>query len=598
MPSALLTGFRNIASAVSGIWSGRSIYPAVSAETERTRPEHPDMARDFADLLPQARFRQAVSDCRWLAIASDIVGGALRQKTDYVSASHFATHFAGVDRAWGEQAEEKCRQLDAFCCTRGERFDWKRLWGLTIPHRATDGGVFFNLTESDTGWPLVQPIEATRIGTREDQVNHQHPEIVAPKSARAYRRAEDGRLQKIYTPYAGLRILSGIIYDDSGREVAYRVLGDATDGSDDVDVSAQDMVYIARPAWYSEGRPLPEMAVSVLALQDIHLARQAQLTKHIDSARRIAFEETADGLAPAARRLQDPLATRTPNGTVTKFVEEGQWSFVKSGHKVTPWDSKTPGGEWMAYDDKIVASALHGIRWRIEMLDPSGLKGANTRGFADQINTLIMEDFDFLVPPILRVRRWQIAKLIQRGDLAPSNDWWRWGVTPPPEFSPDPGRAINSELEAVRSGAQSMPHLHRRWGQRPADVLNEQADYLLLRRQVAQAKGLTPEESAQLGTLSQPGEAGPGSPTSDENGKALASIEQTKARADAFGVSVRAGAVTPSEEDEQFMREKLGLPPMSAAVKSAWAKEGVRRRITIAGADGSRPAAGGVPSEP
>lgn len=68
------------------------------------------------------------------------------------------------------------------------------------------------------------------------------------------------------------------------------------------------------------------------------------------------------------------------------------------------------------------------------------------------------------------------------------------------------------------------------------------------------------------------------------------SIETAKATSDAFGVSVRAGAITPSQEDEQFMRAKLGLPPMSAAVKEAWAKEGVRRPITIAGTDGSHPA--------
>ncbi len=501
MPSTMLDGFRNLGRAVNSLWYGRSMYPAVSEETERKRPLHPDMARDFADLLPQVRFKQAVSDVRWLAVASDIVGGALRQKTDYISASHFATHFCGDDSAWGELAEEKCQQLDAYCCTRGERYDWKRMWGLTVPHRATDGGIFFNLTETETGWPLVQPIEAPRIGSRNEETE------VGSGSAKSYQRGTDGTLQEISTPYGGLRILSGIIYDLAGREVAYRVLGGKDDGSEDVDVSAQDMVYIATPRWYSEGRPLPEMAVSALSLNDIHLARQAQLTKHLHSSRLIALRKTETG-TPAQKRLGgDPLATRTPLGTETTLVEEGQMSFIKHKDEMTPWDTKTPGGEWMGYDDKIVSSAVHAMRWRTEMLDPSGLKGANTRAFADQINTLIMEDFDSLVPAILRVRRWQIAKLIQRGDLTANADWWKWGVTPPPEFSPDPGRAITSELEAVRSGAQSMPHLHRRWGQRPREVLREQAEYIVEKREIAAEFNLTPEEIVQLGTLSKPGDA-------------------------------------------------------------------------------------------
>lgn len=503
MASALLQGFRNIANAVSGLWAGAAMYPAMGTEREHSRPRHPDMARDFASLLPQARFKQAVSDCRWLAVASDIVSSSLQIRADYLSASQWATHYSGANRAWGEKAETYCQQLDALCCTRGERYDWKRLWRLTVPHLATDGGLFLNLTETETRWPLVQPLEAPRIGSRDDKPT------VQPKSARSYQRSEGGKLTRIYTPYAGLQILSGIIYDEGGREVAYRVLGADEDGAEDVDVSAQDMIHLAAPRWFSEGRPLPEMAPSLLALQDIHLARSAQLTKHINSARQIAVVKNETG-TPAQRHLGDPLATRTPSGAATRIVEEGNTTFIKHKDEITPWDSKTPGGEWMAFDDKEVATALASFGCRSEMLDPSGLKGANTRAFADQFNTGMFEAFDLRVPAILRVRRWQIAKGIQRGDLEPDATWWQWGVTPPPEFSPDPGRAISSELEAVRSGAQSMPHLHRRWAQRPREVLREQANYeadkIEVAAEVSAIRGVT-ILPGQLGTLSQPGDA-------------------------------------------------------------------------------------------
>jgi hypothetical protein len=505
----MLSGFRNIAANISRMWSG-SMYPAVSPDVEDRRPRHPNMAADFADLLPQTRFRQSVSDCRWFAIASDIIGGALKQKTDYVSASHWATHYAGPNRAWGELAEEKCQQLDAYCNTRGERYDWATTWGLTIPHLATDGGVFLNLTETETGWPLIQPIEAPRVASRDDKPT------VQPKSARAFKRDEtSGKLTRIYTPYAGLKIVSGIIYDDAGREVAYRVLGNDDKGADDVDVSAQDMIHLAGPRWFSEGRPLPEMAGSVLALRDIHEARASQLAKQVLSSRLTVVEENDTGKAPPAAERMRGTPGNTPAGSRTELIEQATWRFIKSGRKITPVDLKTPPGEWMAYDDKIIASALHSLGWRIEMLDPkqSG-SGANTRAFADQINTAIQAAFDLRVPALLRVRRWQIAKLIARGDLPKNSDWWKWGCTPPAEFSPDPGRAISSELEAVRAGAQSMAHLIQRWGQRPREVLEQQARYIIDRREIAAEFGLTPEEAAQLGTLAQPGDAPP-APTPD-----------------------------------------------------------------------------------
>ena len=51
---------------------------------------------------------------------------------------------------------------------------------------------------------------------------------------------------------------------------------------------------------------------------------------------------------------------------------------------------------------------------------------------------------------------------------------------------------------------------------------------------------------------------------------------------DAYGVAVRAGAITPQFEDEASMREEAGLPAPSDAVRRAWTDdEGYRRPITL-----------------
>jgi len=53
---------------------------------------------------------------------------------------------------------------------------------------------------------------------------------------------------------------------------------------------------------------------------------------------------------------------------------------------------------------------------------------------------------------------------------------------------------------------------------------------------------------------------------------------------------VRAGAITPQRDDEAAFREEAGLPAPSAPVERTWASEPVRRPITLANADGQRPA--------
>jgi hypothetical protein len=49
----------------------------------------------------------------------------------------------------------------------------------------------------------------------------------------------------------------------------------------------------------------------------------------------------------------------------------------------------------------------------------------------------------------------------------------------------------------------------------------------------------------------------------------------------AYGIGVRAGAITSQREDEVFFRNIANLPPMSAAVEQVWLDEGVRRPVTL-----------------
>lgn len=59
-------------------------------------------------------------------------------------------------------------------------------------------------------------------------------------------------------------------------------------------------------------------------------------------------------------------------------------------------------------------------------------------------------------------------------------------------------------------------------------------------------------------------------------------FDNLKAKFDAYGVAVRAGAITPAEVDEDAFRKEAGLPTMSLAVRGAWKEDkGYRRPITL-----------------
>lgn len=485
MPSIILDAHgRPYSSPAYGTGTPGGIYAPATTEN-RLIPEHPDCFGDFSRLLPRYPWRRAVSDCRWIAASFSLVAGAAEQKADYVAASHFATYYTGDDDAWGEEAEEVLEQYDGICTSRSPLFDWASFWRCGILNLIDSGSFFIHLTVPEgadprdpTARPILQPFESHRIGS-----------------------LEYGEETVKGGPFDGARILNGIIYNRSGNEIGYRVLG--TEQGQYTDVSARDMVHVpGRPRYFSQNRPLPQIAPALKDLAMVLDTRDSEQIAQNVNSRLTLIEKNETGKRNAATELVNPQP-KTAAGTPTEVVEKGFYRTVKNGGSLEAHESTRPSGEWQRFDDKITASALFGMRWRVEMLDLSKLTGGGIRGFADNINTAIMADFGGITRAMLRCRRYQVARHQERGDIRKSDTWWRWAAQPPAEFTADPGRQISSEIEAVRAGAQSMPDVHRRWGTRSKYVIRETVRYETMKRKAATAASLPLEA---LGTTAMPGD--------------------------------------------------------------------------------------------
>jgi hypothetical protein len=458
-------------------WSSASsgLYPE---RDPRTSPKQPEMFGDFSALLPRYAWRRAVSDCRWIASSFPLVAGASEQMADYVSASKWHTYFTGKNQEWGDIAEAKVQEVDQICTSRSPLFDWASLWWAGVTACNADGGYFVYFGSSEDGFPVLQPFEAHRIGSWDTA------ESTVDKGG-----------------YAGARIMNGIIYDRKGQEVAYRLLGE--ESGQFQDISARDMMHVqGRSRYYSQGRPLPRIATALRDLYMVQNTREAETISQNVNSRLVVKESNESGKRPTAAEMGNPLK-KTENGTATEMVEMGYWRYLKNGGKLEVHESNRPSDQWSRFDDKITATALFGMGWRIEMFDLSKLTSGAIHGFADQINTTIGETFGSFVRYVKRARGYMIAKLIQRGDLPENDEWYKWQVQEPADFTPNPSRAMKSDLEAVRGGAQSMTELHRRYGKRPRDVLAEQAKYLQTRAEIAKEYGVDEDD---LGRTDMPGD--------------------------------------------------------------------------------------------
>jgi hypothetical protein len=459
-----------------------SMYEGV--QDSNLRMSRPNLAGDIASLLNRYKHQMLLSDSRYVVSTFPVLSGAIEQKADYVGSAGFSARFAAEDTKWSRTASDGLESAHSVCNARGSIFTWERSWKIASRLLDIDGGFFILLGRAPSGWPVVQFFEAHRIGSRGETI------------------VESG-------PYKGLRILNGIIYNDSGREVAYRVLGSKPE--EDRDISAMDMIHVCEPRWYSDGRPFPNVAYAILDWYDAKETRGFQRIKQKVNSALTMVETTEDGKAPVDAALSTARGQRgtatAPRPLEIKMLDGGLIRYVKSGGgSIETHTDNTPGDGWLKFDQRIIAGAFYGIGWRYEMMDPSALSGAPTRGFADQINTAIHARWLTLSKCLKRVDGFLLSCLIDIGEVPPHAEWMKFGYVPPADFTVDQGRSSKADIDNVRAGADTIPSVVGRYGRSAEEVLEEQAKYLKLKAAIEAKHGLAP---GSLGSLSQPGMTAP-----------------------------------------------------------------------------------------
>jgi hypothetical protein len=465
VPSATAPGFLLDRFGRPAVYGGQGNLYRRTREDDDLRPKPPSHFADFLALLSPHRYRELVTECRFLRTRG-LVSAILENRADYVSASHYRPRFTGTDEAFGADLIAALEDSLALCNLRGPRFDWRTTWRLSSISRATDGSFFVLLTSwGDTDQPALQIFEGHRIGQRDSTDG-------TVKSGSAFTINTEGR--RIQTPYVGLSINQGIIYNGFGQEIAYRVLGAAEDGSEDQDISARDMIHVARPRSHSEGRPVPDLAPAALDFLALQEAQTAALDNQIHDAKLTAVETNATG-APDPN-LQLTGMGGKPDGTPTQLVDRGTYRYFKSGQgNIEVPNITRPSVQWMAFDQRVASRSAAALGWRIEMLDPEKLgSGAANRAFQDQINTRIQDEFQIDRPAAIRVLRYFAAKLIKSGVLANHTEAASLDIAPPPYFEVDRASA-KYDLDDVAAGRSAMTILRARDGHTDREVYEMRA---------------------------------------------------------------------------------------------------------------------------
>ena len=139
----------------------------------------------------------------------------------------------------------------------------------------------------------------------------------------------------------------------------------------------------------------------------------------------------------------------------------------------------------------------------------------------------------------------------------------------------DPVKEVEAARKAIDYGlsnlAEECAAQGRDWEENIEQLGREQA---YIEEKQARIDRSRPEQEVKS--------TGEDDPDKKEKNDSGLDFDGMKQKADAYGVAVRAGAITPQDEDEDLFREEMGLPAVSNEVKSAWEEDGgVRRPITL-----------------
>ena len=551
-----------------------SYKAARAAQDTRFRPYEPVEKKDISDLVPALDRVTLQSHARRIYLNFGPIKNAINQRGMYAVGRAFVPIYTGKDSAFGELATKFL--TDSFYPigdARGGMHDFKtNLFGYSTSIDV-DGEIFILLTETATGFPQYQGIPSHRIATP--------------------RGFTDGQ------KYRGGVMQDGIIYYPSGEAKEYAFVDKK--GEIDEFLPAENVIHLFDPEFQYQSRGLSALTHCINDCRDMIQSTEWERLAMLQMSS-ISLIEYNDTGGPD---LDDPYnalvgETNGNKGMTVESLDGGTVRYFRSnsGGKIETLVNNRPGNPFMDFHDRLLKSAFAGLNWSMALYS-----GANAGGGTAQRTEIAMaqrsvEDRqDLLFYAAKRLCGYAVAKAMKRGDLPQSPDWYQWEFSTPPKLTIDDGR-ITKELEQLwKMGAANLRDIVSMRGKTLEAHYSERAQEVALRKLAARDAAtlygvpvsdremamLTPNEMVE--STSSP------SVDNDENhddgNDERLRFENLKSKFDAYGVAVRAGAITPAEMDEETFRKEAGLPNMSPAVRGAWKEDkGFRRLITLASPSG------------
>lgn len=375
-----------------------------------------------------------------------------------------------TNETWADAADDYFEQWSNICDVT-QRFNFRQIQRLSVALLVVDGDFGLILTETKTGFPRIQLIEAHQIASSSAGMNG--------------------------SSVVDDTWIDGVQVNPLGQPLRYRVV--TKDDYKDVDAAA--FVHVFEPERATAQRGISHFSPVINHLRDVEdILSYVKLGVKKDNS--IPMWRTT--LTGTAQLNQWDAVLNASNAATDITLEQmlaGEVPTLKPGESLNTYNSGKPSNETMSLIDYLETDTLAAVGL------PANWKNLQKEGGATLRAALIRAQYRFLELQALlkdkefsRIRNWVVAKASKRGDLPPlPADWWKHLWRGPAHLTADIAKINKENREDIKFGVRTFQQDAAEAGDDWVEIREENqaaADDLLTRARALVDKHGVPMQTA------------------------------------------------------------------------------------------------------
>jgi hypothetical protein len=318
-------------------------------------------------------------------------------------------------------------------------------------------------------------------------------------------------------PYKGYRNIDGVIVDKLGQTIAYNILGESEDGSDDTQISYLDAILIQDPDFINQRRGISGLAQAIpifeqykqivsFEIRGIKHASSFAVQAHVESKDIPKFTGGLSGVPKGfGASTTQVSSSASPTGLLDVNVEELEGGTVNvfragSGAKLEVLNSDRPSQNTATFlMDHCLRQAFLSLRWPVELSYDLNSRGATTKLVIAKATRTIDSRQSLIFRPLwTKIVAYAVTRGIENGLLPFNKEFYRWQPDYPSQMSIDTFRDTKSDIESWNKAFMTGTQISAQYGYDYYANLRQKAEEIKYAKDLADEMGVPLEALIQM----------------------------------------------------------------------------------------------------